>query len=128
MRYNILAKSWYTDRMKIVRTKITKYRGVDKQEEEVIKDKVPCHIYTTSKAQFNQTPTSSELQENNMLGCDVDVDIQSGDMIEVTRHGVSYIEKYLVGKPLDKIEPFARIAVGLTHKEVPIFYKGRITL
>lgn len=114
---------WYTDTFSVYREEEYTQGNIDKKRRITVSTGNLGRVYKTGHSKTNMTTTASEMVMNDMLACDVSLDIQEGDEIVVVRGGkLGGVQEmtYFTGQPQDYFEPFGGVVPGLRHKQVPL--------
>ena len=104
--------------------------NLTRQERQQVLTGIPCRVYQSDNKPINMTQAASNVSQNDRLACGIDVDIQAGDKLVVTRGG-------RLGKPGPTIrafaadpnlyyEPFGAIMPGLAHQEIRLLEQERV--
>lgn len=120
---NPIFAGWYTDTVDIFRVVPVQRGNIDAQERQKINaSPVPCRVYTPSKDGPVMTDTAARERAGEKLACDLSVDIQAGDELQIIRGGkLGYAnapERYFAGAPVMYYDPVGGALTGLQHKEV----------
>ena len=114
---------WFTDLMDVFRVESVTTDGLTTQERVQVLSAVPCRVYAPAKNSINLRDGAATTRADEKLACGIDVDIQAGDEISVTRGGVlghTRTERYIASKPVPYYDPVGVAATGLEHLEVGI--------
>ena len=93
---------WFTDLMDVFRVESVTTDGLTTQERVQVLSAVPCRVYAPAKNSINLRDGAATTRADEKLACGIDVDIQAGDEIIVTRGGVlghTRTERYIASKP-----------------------------
>lgn len=119
--------TWYLDLMTIKRNEAEKKGNLTGMTKSVVVDTdVRCHVYERSNPSFNGTETSATIDNEDRLACNLDVDIQYGDEIEVKIYKTGERFKYIAGLPKKKSAPFGQAQPDIDHMEVPLTSKRKV--
>ena len=115
---------WFTDLMDIYRVEAVTTGALTRQERVLVAATVPCRIYSPQKYNINLRQAASAVYGDEKLACAVDVDIEAGDELIVTR-GAALGRKtkpvrYIASQPVLYFDPVGAAATGLEHMEVGI--------
>lgn len=120
-----LTNAWYTDKFDVYRViQTTNEHNVTSNERKLISENNRGRIYRKTIQTLDQTEQISRSLVNDFLACDVKLDIQPGDEIEVKKGfyvkktpPIVNDEKYIVGIVGNFLSPFGGKKPDLTHKE-----------
>lgn len=115
---------WFTDLMDIYRVEAVTTGALTRQERVLVAATVPCRIYSPQKNNINLRQAASAVYGDEKLACAVDVDIEAGDELIVTR-GAALGRKtkpvrYIASQPVLYFDPVGVAATGLEHMEIGI--------
>lgn len=114
---------WFTDLMDVYRVENATAGGLTRQERTQVLSAVPCRVYAPAKNTINLRDGAATTRADEKLACAVDVDIQAGDEIIVTRGAVmghTRTTRYIASQPVYYYDPVGGAATGLEHQEVGI--------
>lgn len=115
---------WFTDLMDIYRVEAVTTGALTRQERVLVAATVPCRIYSPQKNNINLRQAASAVYGDEKLACAVDVDIEAGDELLVTRGAVlgrkTKPVRYIASQPVLYFDPVGAAATGLEHMEVGI--------
>lgn len=122
---NPLFAGWYTDTVDIFRVENNLKGNLSSQKRKKInKMPIPCRVYTTQKSAPNMNGIAARTVGTDKLSCDIEVDIQKGDELEVIRGGnigfQDSTERYFAGGGQIYRDPVGGIMAGLEHREVTL--------
>lgn len=119
-----ILNSFYTDLVTIVRELDDNTGPITRKVDTIMYENIPCRIHKNPVTFAEQTKSNGEVLHNDKLSCDTSVDIIVGDKLIVIRGGVlnksKTTETYIAGYPKIFYEPFANVAQGIDHQEVPL--------
>lgn len=122
--------AWYTDTMVIYRAQ--NYLDGDTTRQyraRVSGAPIPCRIFNSGTTYTKMTTTDASVEPFDRLACTVDVDIQDGDEVIVTRGarvGGTKSQRYFAGDPTVYYEPYGGVSPQIAHQEVPISGEQRL--
>ena len=115
---------WFTDLMDVYRVESGTDGALTRQERVLVAATVPCRIYSPQKNNKNLRQAASEVYGDEKLACAVDVDIEAGDELIVTRGAAlgrkTQPVRYIASQPVLYFDPVGVAATGLEHMEVGI--------
>jgi len=113
-RYRAALEHTYEDTCTVYRYQDVKdpISKVTKQAPAVLHTAVACRLSQTVLPKDGQTVAQNDIKYDAKLFFGLDTAIQQGDLIEVTRGGIS--RRYVAGEPF--LYPTHQ-EIGLTHKE-----------
>ena len=122
--YNPIFEGWYTDLMDVFRVVTVKDGSISRQERKKVGEGIPCRVRHTGTGSPSITDNAARTRGEDMLSCDLSVDIRAGDELQVIRGGnlgrANQSERYLAGPPQDYYDPIGGALTGLEHKEIPL--------
>jgi hypothetical protein len=120
---------WYTDRMDVYRTEKETTNSISKHIRVKVHENIPCRIYRAKNAQIHMQQTAADVRQDNMLACDVSVDIKPGDELYISRGaGIGYNiapVRYFAGESHFQLEPVGGVSGGLTHQAISLLSQKR---
>ena len=123
-------RDWYTDRMDIYRNAPTTTAHLTAFNPTLVASQVPCRIYRPDQRAMRFSQTSAAVEAESSLMCGLEVDIQAGDRLEITRGGGLGQEKNKVtafaGEPVYYYEPFGASFPGLGHIVLKLKMEKRV--
>lgn len=127
------ADIWYTDRCDIARGSYDvadagnpKYKRAGTRL--VIAADIPCRLYHNPTNPLQRDETAAYVDVGNMLSCDINVDVKTGDKITVRRNaGISASNvstySYIAGNINKYIDPFGGT---LSHTQIALTKEQRL--
>lgn len=129
---NPIFKNWYTDLMDICRVVSVKDGNITRQERKKMAEKIPCRVYHTGTGSPSITDNAARTRGEDKLSCDLSVNIQAGDELQVIRGGNigrnDRSERYFACPPQSYYDPVGGALTGLEHKEVTLLRDNIIDL
>ena len=129
---NPLFADWYTDTMDVYRVIAVKDGSITRQERKKFGSEIPCRLYHTGTVIPNISYNAARTRGEDKLSCDLEVDIQAGDELQVIRGGNigrnDRSERYFAGPPQSYYDPVGGALTGLEHKEVTLLRDNIIDL
>ena len=114
--------TWFTDLMDIYRVQETTEDGLTTQGLALVKEHIPCRIYSVQVNNWNSRNGAATSRADEKLACNVEVDVQDGDTLYVTRGGAMNRgrkpERFIASKPKAYYDPVGGALTGLEHLEV----------
>lgn len=121
---------WYTDLMDIYRVQAIKDGALTRHERVQVSASVPCRVYQSDSKAVQMEQTASHIRQEDKLACGLDVDVQTGDELIVTRGGrlgkPGPTIRAFAGDPNLYYEPFGAIMPGLAHQEIRLLQQERV--
>lgn len=115
---------WFTDLMDVYRVENGSDGALVRPERVLVASGIPCRVYSPQKNNLNLRQAASAVYGDEKLACAVDVDVQAGDELIVTRGGVlgrkTKPVRYIASQPVLYFDPVGAAATGLEHMEVGI--------
>ena len=123
---------WYTDTVDIWRVVATTENSLTTQTLTELYTSVPCRVYQSDSKPIHMEQTAAHIQQEDRLMCDTSVDIQPGDQLIIHRGAglgktVSDIRAFAADPNL-YFEPFGSVVPGLSHMEVRLLQKERVSV
>lgn len=120
---NPILAEWYTDTADIYRVVTEQQGNVSSQVRKKINTvPIPCRVYSSKRDGPAMTGTAAAERSTEKMACDLFLDIQPGDELEVTRGGGLGMqgkpERYFAGTPQDYFDPVGGVLTQLQHKEI----------
>lgn len=117
----MIFSNWYTDTVRIERVEDTVVNGITRHIRKTV-DSIPCRVYSTAIKGMGMNNTASRIMKDDKLSCSSDSDIQSGDILYVTRGGnigkKNPETRYIAGSIQQYYDPVGLNATQLEHMEV----------
>lgn len=121
---NPVFSGWYTDSMDVYRNVNVAHGNMDGMERELVRENVPCRIYSVKKNGPRMRQTAAMTDSVDKLACDLGVDLKAGDELYVVRGGMLGIhgepERYFADRPQPYYDPVGGVLSGLEHQEVAL--------
>lgn len=115
--------TWYTDTVEIYRVTSQDNGALTVQDRSLVGT---CNgrIYQSQKNSISTQDTAARSSSSDRLAVPLSVDIQTGDMLMITRGGAvgatGEPERYFAGKPMPYYDPVGGCLTMLEHQEIGI--------
>lgn len=122
---------WLTDLADVYRVMQSQDGSFTRQERVCALRKLPCRIAKVSRPRITTIRTradAADVQDEQMLLCDIAADIRAGDELLILRggRGTDAPSRYQAGIVQRFHEPFGGIMAGLQHTEVSLRLNERV--
>lgn len=120
MSYSIFG-NWYTDTVAVYRVTAQSGTGLTTQERTLV-GTYNGRIYQSQKNSISPGDTAAKSTTSDKLSVPISADIQTGDMLLITRGGAigatGEPERYFAGKPMPYYDPVGGYLTMLEHQEI----------
>lgn len=122
MPYSIFG-NWYTDTVAVYRVTAQSGTGLTTQERTLV-GTYNGRVYQSQKNSISPGDTAAKSTTTDKLAVPLSADIQTGDMLMITRGGAvgatGEPERYFAGKPMPYYDPVGGCLTMLEHQEIGI--------
>lgn len=122
MSYSIFG-NWYTDTVAVYRVTAQSGTGLTTQERTLV-GIYNGRVYQSQKNSISPGDTAAKSTTSDKLAVPLSADIQTGDMLMITRGGAvgatGEPERYFAGKPMPYYDPVGGCLTMLEHQEIGI--------
>lgn len=125
MSYSIFG-NWYTDTVAVYRVTSQSGAGLTTQERTLV-GTYNGRVYQSQKNSISPGDTAAKSTTSDKLAVPLSVDIQTGDMLMITRGGAvgatGEPERYFAGRPMPYYDPVGGLLTGLEHQEIGLMQR-----
>lgn len=115
--------TWYTDTVAVYRVTAQSGTGLTTQERTLV-GTYNGRVYQSQKNSISPGDTAAKSTTSDKLAVPLSADIQTGDMLMITRGGAvgstGEPERYFAGKPMPYYDPVGGCLTMLEHQEIGI--------
>ena len=118
--------TWYTDTVAVYRVTAQSGTGLTTQERTLV-GTYNGRVYQSQKNSISPGDTAAKSTTSDKLAVPLSADIQTGDMLMITRGGAvgstGEPERYFAGRPMPYYDPVGGALTGLEHKEIGLMQR-----